>query len=104
MATLFRENGIDYDKVNYFIEPIDEKKLRDLLRKAHLDPADVLRKNEPAAKERGLTPNSDPDDIIKAIVENPGLLQRPIVEVGNKAVLARPAEKALDLLKDAGYK
>ena len=104
MATLFRENGIDYDKVNYFIEPIDEKKLQELLRKAGLDPVDVLRKNEPVAKELGLTPDSDPDDIVKAIVENPSLLQRPIVEIGEMAVLARPAEKVLDLLKAAGFK
>ena len=37
--------------------------------------------------------------IIKLIIENPGILQRPIVEVGDKAVLARPIEKALELIK-----
>jgi arsenate reductase len=104
LATLFRENGIDYEKVNYFIDPLGEKKLRELLRKAKLEPADVLRKNEPVAKELGLSSETDPDKLIKAIVENPSLLQRPIVEIGDKAVLARPAEKVLDLLSESGIK
>jgi arsenate reductase len=104
LATLFRENGIDYEKVNYFIDPIGEGKLRELLRKSKLEPADVLRKNEPVAKELGLSSATDPDKLIKAIVENPSLLQRPIVEIGDKAVLARPAEKVLDLLSESGIK
>jgi arsenate reductase len=90
--------------VNYFIDPIDENKLRELLRKAGLEPADVLRKNEPIAKELGLSAETEPEELIKAIVENPSLLQRPIVEIGDKAVLARPAEKVLDLLSASGIK
>jgi arsenate reductase (glutaredoxin) len=58
---------------------------------------DVVRKRE--FKELGLSENASDDQLIKAMVENPDLLQRPIVEVGDKAVLARPAEKALELLQ-----
>ena len=101
LATLFRENNIDYDKVNYFIEPIGEEKLRDLLKKADLKPFDVLRKGEAVFKELNLSKDSSEDEIICAIVENPSLLQRPIVEVGDRAVLARPAEKALELINSA---
>lgn len=61
-------------------------------------PYEVLRKSEALAKELELTSDTPPSDIIKAIVENPTLLQRPIIEVGDRAVLARPAEKALELL------
>lgn len=50
-------------------------------------------------KELGLSEDTPDDQLIKAMVENPDLLQRPIVEVGDKAVLARPAEKALELIK-----
>ena len=98
MATLFRENGIDHDKVNYFNEAFTEAKLRTLLKKTGLRPFDVLRKGEPIFKELALTADSPDDKIIKALVANPGLLQRPIVEVGNKAVVARPIEKALELI------
>ena len=58
-----------------------------------------MRKGEAQAKELGLVADSSPGDIIKAIVKYPALLQRPIVEVGDRAILARPAEKALELVK-----
>jgi arsenate reductase len=62
----------------------------------------VLRKGE--AKELNITAETPPDKIIRMIIENPNLLQRPIVEVGDKAVLARPVEKALDLINEQGNK
>jgi len=95
---LFEENGIDYTKVNYFIEPLTEEKLRDLLKKANLSPFDVLRKAEPVYKELNISEVTDADALVKLIVENPSLLQRPIVEIGTRAVLARPIENALELI------
>lgn len=101
LADLLKENGIGYDKVNYFIEPLTAEKLRELLEKANLSPFEVLRTKELLAKELNITKETAPDEIIKLIVENPNLLQRPIVEVGEKAVLARPIEKAIDLINSA---
>lgn len=98
---MFRENNIDYHRVNYFIDPISEGKLRELLNKAGLNPYEVLRVKEAEAKDLGLSPESPPDAVIDAIVRHPNLLQRPIVEFGEKAVLARPAEKALELIRSA---
>ena len=98
LAQLFRENNIDYEDVNYFAEELTEEKLLDLLRKANLSPFEILRKKESIFKELNITKETAPDEIIKSIVENPALLQRPIVEVGDKAVLARPIEKALELI------
>lgn len=101
LAELLRENGIEYERVNYFIDALDEKSLRALLKKADLKPFDVLRRKEPLAKELNLTEQTAPDEIVRAIVENPSLLQRPIVEIGSRAVLARPVERALELIKSA---
>ena len=101
LADVFRENNISYDRVNYFNEPLTEDKLRDLLRKAHLKPFDVLRKGEAVFKELALTAETPPDKIIRLIIENPSLLQRPIVEVGDKAVLARPVEKAMEIINES---
>lgn len=98
LATLFRENNVEYENVNYFIDELTEEKLRDLLRKANLSPFEVLRTKEPLSKQLNITKETAPEKIIKLIVENPALLQRPIVEVGDKAVLARPIEKALELI------
>lgn len=81
---------------------MSERKLRGLLKKAGLKPFDVLRKGETAFKESGINSDTSDTDVISAIVENPSLLQRPIVEVGDKAVLARPIEKATELLRRQG--
>ena len=98
---MFRENNVEYERINYFTDALTEEKLRELLEKANLSPFEILRKKEPAFKALALTPETPPDEIIKAIIANPSLLQRPIVEIGDKAVLARPVEKALELIKSA---
>lgn len=95
---LFEENGIDWKKVNYFIEPFTENKLRALLKKTGMKPYDVLRRNEPDYKVAGIDKDSADKDVIAAMVKFPNIIQRPIVEVGDKAVLARPIEKALDIV------
>ena len=76
------------------------EKLRGLLRKLNLSPFEVLRKKEPVYKELNITEETAPDAIIKLIIENPNLLQRPIVEFSNRAVIARPNERALELIKN----
>lgn len=96
---LFTESGVDYKKVNYFIEPLTERKLKELLRKANLSAFEIVRKNEAVYKDLKIAEVKDEKELIKLIVENLGLLQRPIVEVGGKAVLARPIEKAIELIK-----
>ena len=98
---LFAENGVDYRKVNYFIEPLTVEKLTDLLKKANLSPFDVVRKNEAVYKELKIAEVKNENELIKLIVENPSILQRPIVEVGEKAVLARPIENAIELINSA---
>lgn len=96
---MFRENNIEYEQVNYFNDELTEEKLRELLRKANLSPFDIVRKNEAVYKELNVSEVTDKDKLIKLIARNPSLLQRPIVEVGDRAVWARPIEKALELIK-----
>ncbi len=85
--------------MNYYIDPLSEGKLKALIKKTGLRPFDVVRKKEAEFKELGLSEATPDAELIKAMVEHPNLLQRPIVEVGDKAVLARPAAKALDLIR-----
>ncbi len=98
---MFRENDIGYEQVNYFIDELSEEKLRDLLAKANLSPFDAVRKNETVYNELKVSEVKEADELIKIIARHPSLLQRPIVEVGERAVLARPVEKAIDLIKSA---
>ncbi len=96
---LFEEKGVDYKKVNYFIEPLTEEKLRELFEKANLSAFDAVRKNEAVYKELNVKEIKDENELIKIIAENPSILQRPIVEVGDKAILARPVEKISEIIK-----
>jgi arsenate reductase len=96
---LLEQEGVDFERVNYFVEALDESALAALLRKADLSARDVLRTRDKAYRELGLDDDSLTDgDILRAIVQHPGLLQRPIVERGERAVLARPIEAVRALL------
>lgn len=63
-----------------------------------MKPFDVLRRAEPDFKLANIDKDSPDKEVIAAMVKFPAIIQRPIVEVGDKAVLARPIEKALEIL------
>jgi arsenate reductase len=96
LAALLAERGIDYEAVEYHVEGLDEAELRDVLRKAGLQPSEALRLREAGARE--LAEAGDEEAIIAAMVARPELLQRPIVVNGDRAVLARPVERVLEIL------
>lgn len=98
MATLFRENGIDFEAVNYFSKPLTADILLELVEKLGMSAFQLLRSKEKQFKELGFSPETPESEVISAIVANPGLLNRPIVVVGNSAVIARPIQRALDLI------
>ena len=99
MDKLLRERGVDFSKVNYYIEPLSKKKLTELVRKMGIKPRELLRKSEPIYRELGLAKDEFSDtELISLMVEHPDLLQRPIVERGERAVLGRPTENAEELL------
>jgi len=97
---LLRERGIAFEKINYYLEPLSEQKLRELLRKMRLRPSELLRSSEAVYRELGLGKQDFSDDeIISLMIKHPDLIQRPIVERGARAVLGRPVENVKDLLE-----
>jgi arsenate reductase (glutaredoxin) len=99
MDKLLRESGVSFEKVNYYVQPLTKKKLTELIRKMDLKPRDLLRKSEQAYKELGLAEDKFSDsELIGLMIEHPDLLQRPIVERGDRAVLGRPTENVKELL------
>ena len=99
MDKLLRESGVLFEKINYYVEPLSKKKLTELIRKMNVKPRDLLRKSEPIYKELGLASGDFSDnELIALMVEHPDLLQRPIVERGDRAVLGRPTENVKQLL------
>ena len=99
MDRFLRESGVDFAKVNYYLEPLSEKKLRELIKKMGIKPRELLRTGESIYRELelGRKELSD-DDLIALMVKNPDLIQRPIVERGGGAVLGRPTENVKSLL------
>src|SRR4051794_34631876 len=94
-----KQSGVDFDAVDYYTDPIPKTKLKELLRKAGLKARDLLRTKEDVYKKLKLAERdlSEPE-IIELMVEYPDLIQRPIVEKGNRAILARPAERLKEIL------
>ena len=99
LLTLLEERGIDFERVNYHVDPLPEAKIRELVAKTGGPPRDVLRTKEQIYKELGLGERDVSDDeLFKLMAEHPQLMERPVVEKGDRAVLARPIERVLDLL------
>jgi arsenate reductase (glutaredoxin) len=99
MDKLLRESGVDFNKVNYYLEPLSETQLRALIKKMGISPRELLRTGESIYRELeiGKKELSD-DEIIALMVQHPDLIQRPIVERGERAVLGRPTENVKQLL------
>jgi len=99
MDRFLRESNVDFSKINYYIEPLSEKKLRELIKKMGIKPRELLRTSEPIYRELSLGKKDFSDDeIIALMVKHPDLIQRPIVERGDRAVLGRPTENVKALL------
>jgi arsenate reductase len=91
--------GVDFDAINYYIEPIPKGKLKNLLKKMGMKPRELLRSKEPIYKQLRLAErNLSDDQLIDLMVKHPDLIQRPIVEKGERAILARPPEHLKEIL------
>jgi len=94
-----RDAGVDFEAVDYYVEPIPRRKLEELIRKLGITPRQLLRTREAAYRALGLADTTVTNvQIIDAMVAHPDLIQRPIVEKGNRAILARPAERLKEIL------
>jgi arsenate reductase len=99
LRALLSERDVDFQSIDYHATGIEERVLRDLLRKMTCGPREVLRAREPLVAELGLEADDVSDDeLIAQMCANPVLLQRPIVVRGDRALLARPVERVLELL------
>ena len=94
-----RDAGVDFEAVDYYTDPIPKTKLKELLKKAGLRARDLLRTKEEIYRKLKLGEKDlSESEIIDLMVEHPDLIQRPIVEKGNRAILARPAERLKEIL------
>ncbi len=96
---LLEGKGVKPKIVEYLKEPPSAAELKAILKKLGLTPRELMRRKEPPYAALKLDNSKLSDDaLIKAMVENPVLIERPIVVNGAKAALGRPPEDALKIL------
>jgi len=97
--TLLEEKGVALKVVHYLDNPPSESELKAILDKLGMAPRELMRKAEEPYKDLQLDePDRNEAALIKAMVENPILIERPIVVNGAKAAIGRPPEAVLDIL------
>jgi arsenate reductase len=101
--SLLEQHGLQPTIVDYQKTPPSIDELKSVLKKLRMKPRELMRKKEPPYKELGLDGEDLSDDrLIKAMADNPILIERPVVLFGARAALGRPPENVLDLFNDLG--
>ena len=96
---LLRDRGVEPEIVEYLQSPPSAAELRDILRLLGLAPRALMRRKEAPYKALGLDDDGlDRAALIRAMVENPILIERPIVVTNGQAALGRPPEAVLEIL------
>jgi arsenate reductase len=98
LAARLEERGIDFDRVDYHVEPLSEGEIRELVRKTGRPARELFRAREVVYAKLGLGDREvEDDEAIRLMAEHPELMQRPVVMRGERAVLARPVERVDEL-------
>lgn len=84
---------MDFVLLSYLKQPLSRQELTVLLSKLEMSPSELVRKNEVIFKEVAKTKVLSEEDILQLMLDNPKLIERPIVEVDGKAIVARPIER-----------
>ena len=94
---LMKETGIEHTTVEYLKEVPSKEELNQLLAKLNMKPEELLRKGEKVFKENFKGKQFADEEWIQIMIENPKLIERPIVVKGNKAIIGRPPETVKEL-------
>lgn len=96
---ILNDKGVDASVVEYLKTPPNADELNEILDLLGIEPRELMRKHEKPYKENNLDESSlTREQLIQAMIENPILIERPIVINGNKATIGRPPEKVFDIL------
>ncbi|OAB78939.1 arsenate reductase (glutaredoxin) [Cochleicola gelatinilyticus] len=95
---LLEEKGETIEIVKYLETTPSKTELKNILELLDMTPIELVRKGEAIWKEEFKGKSFSDDELIEIMLENPKLIERPIVIKGTKAVIGRPPEKVLDIL------
>jgi arsenate reductase (glutaredoxin) len=96
---ILADRGVDHDVVEYLTAPPDRASLERIVDSVDVPPAELVRRDR-RFEELGLSASdyTKRDAVIELLLEHPELMQRPVIFRGERAVIARPSEKVLELL------
>ncbi|WP_026811755.1 arsenate reductase (glutaredoxin) [Arenibacter latericius] len=97
-VAILTESGKDFEIVKYLEDTPSKEQLEEIVKKLGITPMELVRTNESIWKENYKGKELTDDELLTAMVENPKLIERPIVIHNNKAVIGRPPEKIMELL------
>ncbi|WP_248723030.1 arsenate reductase (glutaredoxin) [Seonamhaeicola sp. ML3] len=95
---LLEESGKDFEIIKYLENIPSKKELTEIIELLGISPIELVRKNEAVWKQHYKGKDLSDDEIITAMIENPKLIERPIVINEGKAVIGRPTEKILEII------
>ena len=95
---IIKQSGKEFKMREYLKAPLNEAEIDSLLKKLEMQPVQLIRQNEKLWKEKYKGKDFTSKELIKILAENPGLIERPIVEMGEKAVIGRPPSQIESLL------
>ncbi|AVM54647.1 arsenate reductase (glutaredoxin) [Capnocytophaga sp. oral taxon 864] len=95
---LLKDSGKEYQIVDYLKKGISKEELKNLLTKLQMSPIELVRTKENIWKEQFKGKMLTDDEVIEAMIQYPQLIERPIVIVGDKAVIGRPTERIKEII------
>jgi arsenate reductase len=97
--SLLQEKSININVIEYLKTPPDISQLKQILKQLGYEPRQLMRKSEQIYKDLDLgNENKTAEDLVNAMAQNPILIERPIVQSGEKAAIGRPPESVLNIL------
>ncbi len=99
-CSILEEQKVKVEIIDYLKTPFTETEIKSLLQMLGMKAEELVRKGEPLFKEKFANKKLTEKEWIKALAENPILIERPIIVKGNKAIVGRPPEKVLAFLQD----
>ena len=100
VCTILEKKKVKAEVVEYLKTPPTQKEIIELLKMLGMKAEDLVRKKEPLFLEKFKNKKLTEAQWIKAMAQNPILIERPIIVKGKKAIIGRPPEKVLEFLKD----
>lgn len=97
---ILQENSVETEEVRYLDTPPNKEKLAELCSILKVKPLEIIRTGEDLFKELGLSKKDEKtdDEWLEIMAANPKLIERPIVVIGDKAVMGRPPENVLSII------